>query len=85
MNNLKNLYHKLLILLRIRKPLPTVNGVVGAFNKAVDDLHLVADVHNEIAAAHAETITFATQAKAFAETEAARAKSIAAKMTAVFN
>lgn len=63
----------------------SVDSVLTAFRTAIDDLNTVATEQEAEAQRQADIATQAALDKAAAEAEAARAKAIAAQMTAVFN
>lgn len=64
---------------------PLVEDVVSDFNKVVAALEEVTKHHLIGAVAHAETIKLATEAKAFAEAEAAKARVISGKVRDLFS
>jgi hypothetical protein len=62
----------------------TVDGVLEVFRTAIDDLKVVATVHQDKAAEHDRVAAQARSASTAAQSEAQRACSIASKMEAIF-
>jgi hypothetical protein len=64
----------------VKKQTKSVDSVLAAFDKTIQDLHEVAAHHCSEADRHAEVVVKATEAKAYADAEAARAVSVATKI-----
>lgn len=78
------LVKKLLALVGIHLPAPSVEGAVAVLNKAVKGLEAVQAHHAELADFHDRAIDVATTAKNFAKAEAAKAETIAKNIKALF-
>lgn len=62
-----------------------IDSIISDIVVKVEHLHIVAEAHAAEQAAQAKIIAEATAAKAFAEKEYSRAKSIAERLTALVN
>lgn len=78
------LIKKLLALLGIHFPAPSVEGAIAVLNKAVKGLEAVQAHHDELTAIHNAAIQAAVVARGVAMVEADKAKTIAKNIKALF-